>query len=124
MISPADVAAALALEAPHPDSSTYRQWTLWIANARLLLKTGDGTHAGLGDLDQLDQDVLDYVTSQAVVAQVQRPDDATSVEVAVDDGRVARTFSSSTGRVRIRDEWWAMLSPRSDSAAFSIGPSF
>ncbi len=98
---------------PSPTGNTYEQWSAWINNARLLLRVGDGNHSGLGDLSLLDQEVLSYVVTQAVIAQVRRPDDATQVDVAVDDGRVSKTYASSTGRVGIRDEWWEMLSPAS-----------
>lgn len=93
------------------------QWELWISDARMLIQ------ARLGDLAELDQSRLDYVVRQAVAAQVRRPDDATVVDVSVDDGRESRTYRSSAGRVTIRDEWWALLSDDSKSTgAFSIVP--
>src|SRR5690554_1391259 len=87
---------------------------MWRDDALLLIE------ARLGDLSELSQPNLDYVVREAVVAQVRRPDDATSVEVGVDDGRVTKRYSSSRGRVFIRDEWWALLSPAEKGAAFAV----
>lgn len=108
------IATALGREKPEDGSPEANQWQMWIEDAELLIK------ARLGDLAELDQDNLNYVIREAVVAQVRRPDDATSVEVAVDDGRVAKRYSSSRGRVFIRDEWWALLDPKSDGRAFTL----
>ncbi|MGH3504321.1 MAG: hypothetical protein ACRDQA_25995 [Nocardioidaceae bacterium] len=117
-VTPDDIAVALGRTAPAVGSSEFEQWSMWIDDARMLIQ------ARLGDLSGLDQDILDYVIREAVVAQVRRPDDATAVDIAVDDGRVSRTYRSSAGRVTIRDEWWDLLSPTgSKSGAFSITPS-
>jgi len=110
-----DIALALGVPVPVAGSSEALQWALWISDALLLIE------ARLGDPTALDQPRLDYVVREAVSAQVRRPDDATSVEIAVDDGRVARQYSSSRGRVYIRDEWWALLDPNAGSGgAFAI----
>jgi len=110
-----DIAVALGQDVPADDSPQGKQWDMWIADAYMLIE------ARLGDPDELDQDVLAYVVREAVVAQVRRPDDATSVEVAVDDGRVAKRYSTSRGRVFIRDEWWAMLDRnKAKSGAFTL----
>ena len=108
-----DIATALLRETPAPGSEEDRQWLMWIADAQLLIRNR------LGDLTALDQDTLDYVVREAVVAQVRRPDDATQVSVAVDDGSVQRSYRTGRGRVTILDEWWDMLSP-SESGAFSV----
>lgn len=104
-VTPADIAVALGRTAPDLEDPEYAQWSMWIADARMLIEVR------LGDLDDLDQGRLDYVVREAVVAQVRRPDDSTSVDVAVDDGRVSKRYSSGSGRVTIRDEWWALLAP-------------
>lgn len=116
-VTPDDIAVALGRDTPAPGSAEYAQWDMWIADARMLIE------ARLGDLDELDQAKLDYVVREAVVAHVQRPDDATQVAVSVDDGSVSRTYRSSVGRVRILDEWWDLLSPATASGAFSFRPS-
>lgn len=125
-VTPIDIAVALARPVPTPDSSEYPQWEMWISDARMLISarlvgTGTGQVASLIDLDQAK---LDYVVREAVVAQVRRPDDATQVEVRVDDASASRTYRTSAGRVTIRDEWWDLLSPTDSKAgAFSITPS-
>src|SRR5674476_1412054 len=118
MVITTDIAVALGVPVPVEGSSEALQWALWISDAMLLIE------ARLGDPTALDQSRLDYVVREAVSAQVRRPDDSTSVEIAVDDGRVARQYSSSRGRVYIRDEWWALLarSPRAGAASASDTP--
>ncbi len=86
-------------------------------------KTPNLIEARLGDLALLDGNKVAYVIREAVVAQVLRPDDATTVDVSVDDGRVSKTYRSSAGRVAIRDDWWDLLSPNQESGAFSIVPT-
>ena len=114
-VTTTDIANALLLPAPVAGSPEALQWAMWIADALLLIE------ARLGDPTVLDQPRLDYVVREAVSAQVRRPDDSTSVEIAIDDGRVARQYSSSRGRVFIRDEWWALLDPNAGSGgAFAI----
>ena len=114
-VTPADSAVALGRTAPALGSTEHDQWAMWVADALMLIT------ARLGDVSLLDQDRLDYVVREAVVAQVRRPDDVTSVDVAVDDGRVSKRYSSGSGRVTIRDEWWALLSPESSGRrAFEV----
>ena len=102
-ITPADIAAALGRPAPAQDSADYAQWSMWISDALMLIE------ARLGDLSALNPTRLDYVVREAVVAMVRRPDDSTQVDVAIDDGRVSRRYSSSAGRVAIDEDWWADL---------------
>jgi hypothetical protein len=114
-VTAAEIAIALGSTPPESGGPDDLQWAMWINDALMLIE------ARLGDPALLNQDRLDYVVREAVVAQVRRPDDATSVEIAVDDGRVARRYSSSRGRVYIRDEWWALLDPNpASSGAFAI----
>jgi hypothetical protein len=116
-VTTADIEAVLGRSTP-PTSAEETQWDIWISDARMLIE------ARLGDLAELDQVRLDYVVREAVVAHIRRPDDATTVDVSVDDARASRTYRTSAGRVTIRDEWWDLLSPSSTSgAAFSIFPS-
>lgn len=120
-VTPDDIAVALGRTTP--DEAQYEQWAMWIADARMLITArlvGDGT-GQVASLDDLDQPTLDYVVREAVVAQVRRPDDATHVEVRVDDGATSRTYRSGSGRVTIHDWMWDLLSPTdSDRGAFSI----
>lgn len=125
MVDAADIAKALRRPLTDVDSTEVIQWELWINDAELLI-TNRMRRAGLGsDLATLDQDNLAYVIREAVLAQVRHPDDATQVEVAVDDGRVSRRYQSGTGRVSILPEWWDLLNPNSKPrGAFSVRPSF
>lgn len=102
-VTPAEIAAALGRPVPAQDSPEWAQWSMWINDALLLIE------ARLGDPALLDQGKLDYVVREAVVAQVRRPDDMTQLDISVDDGRVSRQWRSSTGRVAILDDWWALL---------------
>lgn len=111
MITPVEIAAALGRPTPTPDSIEWRQWSVWIDDALMLIGTR------LGDVTELDQVKLDYVVREAVSAQVRRPDDSTQVDVAIDDGRVSKRFSSGSGRVRILDEWWDLLDPDGTAGA-------
>jgi len=104
-----DVATALGRDEPAAGSTEYKQWEMWISDANMLI-VAEASRRGVDPVD-LDQSVLDYVVREAVVAQVRRPDDATSVEIAVDDGREARRYSTSRGRVTILDAWWELLFP-------------
>lgn len=113
-VTPTTIAVALGRTTPDESSTEFAQWSMWITDALMLIDSR------LGDPAELDQAKLDYVVREAVVAQVRRPDDATSVDVAVDDGRVSRTYRTSGGRVSIRDEWWDLLSPATKSGAFTI----
>ena len=113
-VTVSDIAKALGRTAPDITDPEFDQWEMWIADALLLI----GARLTVADLDPAK---LDYVVREAVVAQVRRPDDATSVEIAIDDGREARRYTSSRGRVFIRDEWWDLLSPSvGSSGAFAI----
>lgn len=117
-VMPDDIAVALGRATPATGSPEHAQWEMWIGDALLLIS------ARLGDVSLLDQTKLDYVVREAVVSHVRKPDDATQVEIAVDDARSSRTYRSSKGRVTIIDEWWDLLSPtETRRGAFSITPS-
>lgn len=124
-VTPDDIAVALGRTAPEDGSTEAQQWEMWISDALMLIAArlvGDDT-GQVESLEDLDEAKLDYVVREAVVAQVRRPDDATQVEVRVDDGSVGKTYRSSSGRVTILDIWWDLLSPSSSaSGAFSIRP--
>lgn len=102
------------------------QWGMWIEDALMLITArlvGEGS-GQVASLDEIDQPRLDYVVREAVLAHIRRPDDATTVDVSVDDGRVSKTYRSSGGRITIRDEWWNLLAPTGTAGtAFSISLS-
>ena len=106
-VTPAMIAVALGVAAPDPGSITEGQWQMWIDDANMLIDT-QATALGV-DVGTIDAAKIDYVVREAVVAQVRRPDSATQVTVSVDDASTSKTYRSSTGRVSILDEWWALL---------------
>ena len=119
MISTIEIATALGRDQPEVGSAERAQWDMWIGDARFLIGNR------LGDLALLDQAALDYVVREAVVAMVRRPDDATQVDISVDDGRVSKIYQSSPGKVFIRQEWWDLLTPGSAAGgALSVRPGF
>lgn len=116
-VTPDDIAVELGRTAPDLADPEYAQWQLWIADALFQI----AKRPGLVFAD-LDPETVDYVVRKAVVRHVRRPDDATQVSVAVDDGNVSRTYRSSSGDIHIKDEWWAMLEPvdNTSTRAFSV----
>lgn len=102
-VTPADV--AIELGRPTPTSEQAEQWQRWIDQALYLIGKR------LGDVTLLNQNDVDYVVLQSVAAHVRQPDNATQVDVAVDDARVSRRYTSGAGRVVIGDDLWALLDP-------------
>ena len=115
-VTPAMLAVALGQTAPLAGSVTEPQWEMWIDDAEMLIEARRTT---LG-AEVPDEAKLDYVIRQAVVAHIKRPDDATQVTIAVDDGSSSRSYQSSKGRIEILDEWWVLLGLVESSGAFSI----
>jgi hypothetical protein len=110
------LAVALGVAVPEPGSVTEQQWQMWVDDALMLI---DARRVLLG-AEAPDEARLDYVVREAVAAHIKRPDDATQVTVAVDDGSSSRSYKSGKGRVTILDEWWALLGLVETSGAFSI----
>jgi hypothetical protein len=115
-VTPAMLAVAGGQAAPGPGSVTEQQWELWINDALMLIED----RQTLLSVESLDQAKLDYVVREAVADHIRRPDDATQVTIAIDDGSSSRSYKSGNGRVTIRDEWWALLGLVESSGAFSI----
>lgn len=114
-VTPEMLAVALGQATPTPGSITEQQWTMWLYDAEMLI---EDRRVKLGV--QVDQAKLDYVIREAVVAHIKRPDDATQVTIAVDDGSSSRSYQSGKGRVTILDEWWELLGLTEASGAFSV----
>lgn len=123
MITTADIAVALGRDQPQVGSAERLQWDMWIRDARMEISAGPNGSATI-DLESLDQGRLDRVVRDAVAAKVRRPDDATQVDISVDDGRVSKIYQSSTGTVHIRPEWWRFLGLAATATAFSTRPGF
>lgn len=94
------------------------QAALWLGYARVIIRKR------LGDLTLLDQDALQMVLVESVVAKIKNPDpQRRSLSVSVDDASTQTTYDSSSGHVEILDAWWDLLTPpASRSAAFTITP--
>ena len=117
-VTPENIAVAMGLPAPEPDSIQWQQWSLWIDDAVMLIENRaeqlDIDPATIGELK------FDYVVRESVVAHIKKPDDATQVSVQVDDGMTSKSYRSGKGRVTILDEWWVLLGLTDPSGAFSI----
>lgn len=115
-VTPEMLAVALGQAAPEPGSVTEQQWQLWVEDAEMLI---EARRLKVG-AEAPDQAKTDYVVREAVVAHIKRPDDATQVTIAVDDGSSSRSYQSGRGRVTILDEWWALLGLVETSGAFAV----
>lgn len=113
-----DVATTLGVSSP--TDLQVSQWELWIGDATRAIDRWAERNGYTGLLNAAD---VDYVVREAVAAK--RPDNATQVEVAVDDGRVSRRYESSTGQITILPQWWELLTPATAATdgAFSIRPT-
>lgn len=103
-VTPETIAAALGRTAPTATEAA--QWQMWIDDAVMLI---EARAEALDVTDPLDETKLDYVVREAVVAQVRRPDNATTVSISVQDAQTSKTYRSGSGRVTILDEWWVLL---------------
>lgn len=113
-----DVAVSLGRPITDPNQQAQVNW--WITGAEMLIQ------ARLGDLGDLDADVLNYVVVEAIAAKVNRAaaGGASSITVNVDDSGVTRRFESPVTASDITDEWWALLSPSLTTGAYSVRPGF
>lgn len=117
-VTPATIAVALGQAAPASGSTTEAQFTMWIGDALMLIQARADS---IDPAPDLDQDILDYVIREAVAAHARRPDDATQVTTSIDDGSVSKTYRTSSGRLAILGEWWAMLGlTESSGRAFMV----
>ncbi len=112
-VTPATIAVAMGQDTP--TGVTAAQWAKWIGDALLLIDVRASKEGVVPD-----QKLIDYVIGEAVVSQVKKPDDATQVTVQVDDGMTQKSYKSSSGRVKILDEWWDLLGLTGSSGAFNI----
>ena len=117
-VTPETIAVALGQAAPPEGSTQWEQWDMWISDARMLIDTR-AEQVGKS-VEDIDEAKLDYVVREAVTAHVRRPDDATTVQVSVDDASTSKTYKSAAGRVTIRDDWWLLLGLVSSAGAFTL----
>lgn len=116
-VTPSMLAVALGVAAPELGSITDQQWNLWIDDAEMLI---DARRAAVAPDLVIDEAKFDYVVRESVVAHIKKPDDATQVSVAIDDGSTTKSYKSGKGRVTILDEWWLFLGLTETSGAFSV----
>ncbi|GAA2008068.1 hypothetical protein [Nocardioides kribbensis] len=105
---------AVAIGRPISDTTEQAQVTYWLDAVELQIK------ARLGDVADLDQDVLKYVEVEAVATKMQNPNGYQSE--TIDD--YTYRFGTETRRVTILDEWWQLLDPDSSAPSASIRPGF
>ena len=118
-VTPADVGVTLGRS---PSSSEFDQWELWIGYAyRAIERRAERLNLTLADLHAAD---VDMVVREAVAAKVKNPDAIRRTDVAVDDGRISKDYTSSTGQVTILPEWWELLFPQAAGSASSTRPRF
>ena len=118
-VTPADVGVTLGRS---PSSSEFEQWELWIGYAyRAIERRAERLNLTLADLHAAD---VDMVVREAVAAKVKNPDAIRRTDVAVDDGRISKDYTSSTGQVTILGEWWDLLFPQDSAGLWSARPSF
>ncbi len=117
-VTPDDIQKRLGrpLPTPTPQAELFQ---IWIDEAILLITTR-ATKSGV----TLDPDMLDLVVARAVTAMARRPTDETQIDVSIDDGRVSKRYSSSTGQVTITGEWWDLLGLGDEAESFSITPTW
>lgn len=108
------IAVELGRATPDAQSVTYTQWGQWIEDVHTQIRIR------LGDVTLLDQDTLDLVVRLAVAEHARNPEGWDSRDVSIDDGRESYRYKHSSGRIVIRDEWWAWLDPATTASVFSV----
>jgi|SRR5690606_14543610 len=118
-VTPADVGVTVGRS---PSSSEVEQWELWIGYAyRAIERRAERLNLTLADLHAAD---VDMVVRESVAAKVKNPDAIRRTDVAVDDGRISKDYTSATGQVTILPEWWDLLFPQDSGSLWSARPSF
>lgn len=69
----------------------------------------------------IDSATANRVITESIAAYMRHPDSATQVDVAVDDGRVSKRYSTASGRVQILPDLWADLG-WVETGAFTVTP--
>lgn len=105
---------ATAIGRPITDTAEQGQVTYWLDSVELQIKSR------LGDVADLDQDIVRYVEVEAVATKMVNPNGYQSE--TIDD--YTYRFGTETRRVQILDEWWDLLRPATASEAFSTRPGF
>ena len=109
-----NVAVALGRPTSDFNADQQAQITYWLDAVELQIA------ARLGDVADLDEDVVRYVEVEAVAAKMQNPSGYQSE--TIDD--YTYRYGTETRRVTILDEWWDLLRPTTAAEAFSTRPGF
>lgn len=117
-ITPEDIATELGVPNPASNSATENQWQLWIGDADMLVQLRAEQLSV--DAESIDRVKINYVVRQAVARHVRRPDDATQVTTAIDDGSESKTYRTGAGRVKISDEEWLILGLTDPKGAYAF----
>ena len=121
-VTPADVAVTLGRPAPDAGSPVEAQWELWIGYAyRSIERRAERLGLTLADLNA---DDVDMVVRESVAAKIKNPDAIKRTDMSLDDGRISKDFSQSSGQVTILPEWWELLFPEDSAQAWSTRPGF
>ena len=105
-----------SLGRPISDDPEYAQVLQWLNDAELQIRLR------LGDVNLLDQEVLEYVEREAVILKIRNPDGHANERI--DDFSFGLSPAQAAGHVLITPEWWGLLSPTSQQGAFSTRPYF
>lgn len=111
-----DVGVALGRAITDQDERNQIEW--WLNGIELIIT------ARLGPVADLDSAAVRYVEAEAVAERIRRNRGGgeSSISVQVDDGMVTRRWDSPMTVGDISDDWWNLLSPRREGAAFSTRP--
>lgn len=60
-------------------------------------------------VSSIDPAQLERFKIEAILYRLAHPDDATQVDVQVDDARISKRYQSSTGQLTYLDDWWDWL---------------
>jgi hypothetical protein len=111
-----EVAVALGRPSDSLNADQQAQITYWLNGVELLIKSR------LGPIADLDQDIVEYVETEAV-AEKARPyitaGGATSVTVTADDGTVTRRYERVTVD-DVTDDLWALFGSGFTASAYTV----
>lgn len=108
---------AVAVDRPSADltAGQQAQITYWLNGAELVIKSR------LGEIAELDADVVKYVETEVVAEKVRRSLRAeSSITVAVDDGSVTRRYENRVTAEDFPADLWSLFGSGLSSTAYSV----
>ena len=113
-----DVAVALGRPTSSVTTEQQAQWEWWLVGVESIIGFR------LGDVSELDQDMLLYVEVEVVAAKATRGSSTVESEtVSTDDSSYTTRYQSVT-QADILDEWWSLLTTSISTGAYSTRPGF